>query len=253
MKTINQLNSMLLLAALTGVFSTPAQAGLISNGGFESGFAGWTIADQLGSDGTFFVQTGTSSPVNGFPVPAPPEGSNAAMTDAGAGGSHVLYQDFVVPISVGSASVGFSLFVNNGAIDLDTGHALFFSPGNLDWAATSTPGSLNLNQQARVDILSTSADVFGVSVLQNLFQTNPGDPLVSGYDPFLIDITALLQAHPGETLRLRFAETDNVSFLNLGVDDVNLSIPEPSSLIMSFGGLAGLVWLRRRRGESLAG
>ena len=82
MKTVNQLNSMLLLAALSYVFSTPAQAGLISNGGFESGFSGWTRADQFGSDGTFFVQTGPSSPVNGFSVPAPPEGSKAAMTDS---------------------------------------------------------------------------------------------------------------------------------------------------------------------------
>jgi hypothetical protein len=246
MKTVNQFNSMLLLAVLTGVFSISAQAGLISNGNFESGFAGWTIADQPGSDGTFFVQTGTSSPANGFSVPAPPQGSNAAMTDSGAGGSHVLYQDFIVPISVGSANVGFSLFLNNGADN-------FYNPGNLDWAATNTQGSLTLNQQARVDILSTSADVFGMTVLQNLFQTNPGGSLVSGYDSFLVDITALLQAHPGETLRLRFAETDNVSFLNLGVDDVNLSIPEPTALIMTFGGLAGLVWLRRRRGESRAG
>ena len=62
-------------------------------------------------------------------------------------------------------------------------------------------------------------------------------------------------AHEGETLRLRFAETDNVSFLNLGVDNVNLSIqvPEPSALLMAFGGLAGLVWSQRRQVESLAG
>ena len=82
MKTVNQLNSMLLLAALSYVFSTSAQAGLITNGGFESGFSGWTRANQLGSEGTFFVQTGTSSPVNGFSVQAPPEGSNAAMTNS---------------------------------------------------------------------------------------------------------------------------------------------------------------------------
>ena len=248
MKTVHQLNSMLLLAALTGVFSTQVQAGLISNGGFESGLAGWTIADQIGSDGTFFLQTGTTSPVTGFSVPAPPEGANAAMTDAGAGGSHVLYQDFVVPNSVGSASVGFSLFLNNGADN-------FYNPGSLDWAATNSQGLSNLNQQVRVDILTTSADVFGVNVLQNLFQTNPDDPLVSGYGSFLVDITSLLLAHPGETLRLRFAETDNVSFLNLGVDNVDLStqVPEPSTLIMAFAGLAGLVRSRRRRDESRAG
>jgi len=63
-----------------------AQLPVITNGGFESGFTGWTRADQTGSDGTFFLQTGTSSPVNSDPVPAPPQGVNAAMTDAGGPG-----------------------------------------------------------------------------------------------------------------------------------------------------------------------
>jgi len=33
-------------------------------------------------------------------------------------------------------------------------------------------------------------------------------------------VTALFLAHPGQTLRLRFADVDNVSPFNLGVDDV---------------------------------
>ena len=39
-----------------------AQAASITNGGFESGLAGWTRADQLGSEGTFALQTGAVSP-----------------------------------------------------------------------------------------------------------------------------------------------------------------------------------------------
>ncbi|MGZ8184611.1 MAG: MYXO-CTERM sorting domain-containing protein [Methylobacter sp.] len=242
MNTVSQPKILLLMTAMTGIFSTQAQANLINNGGFELGLAGWTTADQAGSAGTFSVQTGTSSPVNGFPVPAPPEGSIATMTDSEGPGSHVLYQDFVVPFSVGGASIAFSLFLNNGAGD-------FYNPGHLDF------DSPNLNQQARVDIMSTAVDPFSVTVLQNLFQTNPGDPPVSGYNPLLFDITGLLQAHQGETLRLRFAETDNVFFFNFGVDNVNLStqVTEPSSLIMSFGGLAGLAWQLRRRRVALPG
>ena len=57
-------------------------ASLIVNGGFESGFAGWTVADQIGSDGTFFIQSGTLSPVTMFPVPPPPQGTQAAITNA---------------------------------------------------------------------------------------------------------------------------------------------------------------------------
>jgi len=48
----------------------------------------------VGSEGSFFSQSGSVSPINGDPVP-PPEGTKAAMTDAQGPGSHVLYQDFV--------------------------------------------------------------------------------------------------------------------------------------------------------------
>lgn len=239
MKTKHQLKTFTLLCTLAGIFSGPAAAGLITNGGFESGFTAWTTVDQPASEGTFYIQTGTLSPVNGFPVPAAPEGLNAAMTDAGGPGAHALYQDFIVPTSVGTTVLGFSLFINNGADN-------FYNPNNLDSAIAA------LNQQARVDILSTSADPFDVNVLQNLFQTNPGDLLVSGYNPYTFDITALLQAHLGETLRLRFAETDNVLFFNLGVDNVSIEsnqipIPEPASLIMVLLGLGGLLKPNRRR------
>lgn len=235
----------LLSVLLTIALTTPAQAQqLITNGGFESGFTDWTTADQLGSDGTFFVQSGTESPVNAFPVLAPPEGVQAAMTDAQAGGSHILYQDFTVPVDVVSGSISFALYINNGAD--------FFSPTTLDWATAV------LNQQVRVDILTTAADPFSVEaadILQNLYQSNPGDPAVSGYTTITTDISALLQGLQGQTVRLRFVEVDNVSFLNLGVDQVSLvasnqvaAAPEPSScllLLTAGSGLMGLVRLAR--------
>src|SRR4051794_16941074 len=97
-------------AVLAVVASSFVQAvPILINGGFESGFSGWTRADQLGSEGTFLLQTGTTSPVNADPVPAPPEGTSAAMTDAAGPGSHVLYQDFVA--TAGSASLSFAVFV----------------------------------------------------------------------------------------------------------------------------------------------
>jgi hypothetical protein len=88
-------------------------------------------------------------------------------------------------------------------------------------------------------------------VLQTLYQTQPGNPTVSGYNDFAINISSLLQARQGQTLRLRFAEVDNVSFFNLGVDRVSIQaapIPEPSSvpLMMAGSGLFTLVWIRRR-------
>jgi len=241
MKTIYNYRTMWLGAALACALSLPAHAGLIANGGFEAGFSSWTRANQLGSEGTFALQTGTLSPVNGFAVPAPPGGITAAMTDAGGPGSHVLYQDFVVPNSiVGAYLVNFALFINN-----NNGAGAFFTPASLDFA---TPA---LNQQARVDIIKTTANPFSVAaadILQNLYQTAPGNPLISGYNNSLVDVTALLLANQGQTLRLRFAEVDNVAPFNLGVDnvDINQAVPEPSTWIMTLGALLGVGLLRRR-------
>ena len=225
--------------ALLFALSVPAQATLIANGGFESGFADWTRVDQIGSDGTFLLETGTASPVNGDPVPAPPEGATAAMSDAQGPGTHVLYQDFVVTGTVDAGTMlAFELFIGNRA-------GMFFSPAILDF---STPA---LNQQARVDILLATADPFSLAaadVLATLFQTNPGDPPVSGYTSVSAEVSGLLNAHVGELLRLRFAEVDNVSIFQLGVDDVRLVAPsvvsEPPPVLLLCGGL--LVFLLGR-------
>ncbi len=233
--------SALAAAAIGMGVAFPASAlQLISNGGFEAQLTGWTTADQLGGDGTFFVQSGTSSPLGNNTVPAPPEGTQAAMTDSFGPGSHALYQDFVVQGSGGTVS--FSLFVGNRALD-------FFIPpapnaGSLDFALTSQTGLNTLNQQARVDIMRPGADPFSVAaadVLVNLFQTNPGDPLVSGYNDLTFDVAALFAANAGQTLRLRFAETDNVNFFQFGVDNVRIDVvPEPGSMLLFGAGLAAL-------------
>jgi hypothetical protein len=229
---------LLSLAILLAADATAQE--LITNGGFESAFTGWTRVDQLGSEGTWAQQMGTASPVNGFTVPAPPDPTHAAMTDAQGPGSHVLYQDFTVPSTPSPFTAQFDLYINNQAIN-------FFSPATLDF---STP---TLNQQFRVDILSTSADPFSVApadVLLNLYQTQPGNSLVSGYTVVTTDLTALFAAHPGETLRLRFAEVDNVNFFDVGIDGISINVPEPASVSLVIGGGTGLLIIavvRRRR------
>lgn len=237
-------------ALLLVTFCRVASAQMILNGGFENnGGAGtpfvsdWTSADQFGSADSFYVQTGTGSPVFGQTVPAPPAGIYAVMTDSGGAGSHVLYQDFVVPAGfVGPADLSFQVFINNQAGD-------FVAPTSLDFTAA-------LNQQARIDLLTAASDPFSVAgsdVLLNLFQTNPGDPLISGYTLVSKNVSSLFAAHAGQTLRLRIAEVDNVNVLNFGVDAVRLTVapsavPEPGSLALGLlGGVGLLSALRRRR------
>jgi PEP-CTERM motif len=229
-------------AALALTLAVPASAApLIVNGGFESGFASWTRVDQLGSEGTFALQSGTSSPVNGDVVPSPPGGVLAAMTDAQGPGTHVLYQDFVVPVGTLSGTLTFDVFVGNRA-------GAFSTPGTLDF---STPA---LNQQARVDILGGSSNPFSVAaadILANVFQTIVGSPLVTGYNTISVNLSSLLAANAGSTLRLRFAEVDNVFTFQFGVDRVNLDasstpVPEPGTLALIGLGLARSLFGRRR-------
>ncbi|NUZ07820.1 hypothetical protein [Piscinibacter koreensis] len=212
---------------------------VIANGGFESGLAGWTRVDQLGSEGTFAAQTGTASPVNGFSVPPPPGGTTAAMTDAQGPGAHLLYQDFVA--SAGSGLLRFDLFIANDA-------SAFFAPNTLDFA---TP---TLNQQVRVDIVRPTVDPFtmaGSDILRTLFVSTPGSPLTSGYTTISTYIGDLLAANAGQTLRLRFAETDNVFTLRAGVDNVSIvaAVPEPGSTLLLLAAALPL-WLGWRGGRA---
>jgi hypothetical protein len=227
----------------------PLQAAeIINNGGFESGLAGWITSNQLGSNGGFLLQSGTSSPVNGTSVPAPPGSASAAMTDAQGPGTHVLYQDFVVTSAVTSAILSFDAFSGNRA-------GAFFvpNPASLDFGAPA------FNQQARVDILLGTATAFSVAsgdVLLNVFQTNPGDPAVSGYAAHSMDIAPLLNANLNIPLRLRFAEADNVAPFQFGVDNVSLltsagaPVPEPSSLALGMTGILLAMGIVRIRGRS---
>ena len=233
-----------LLFAALGIASPLAAAPIIVNGGFESGFTGWTRMDQAGSEGTFALQSGTTSPDGLFPVPAPPEGTTAAMTGAEGPGAHVLFQDFTVPApSSPTTLLMFNLFVGNHA-------NMFVTPNTLVF---DTPA---LNQQARVDILRAGTNPFSLlagDLLLNVFRTNVGDPLISGYNSYAIDVTSLLAGNIGTNLRLRFAETDNVNVFNFGVDNVRFvdvqqeAIPEPATLLMLGSGLTAAYVARRKK------
>jgi hypothetical protein len=241
-------SSMTKLTHITAIFSVsivfvvaPAIGSatpLILNGGFESGFTSWVRANQLGSEGTFSLQSGTVSPVNGNTVPSPPGSLNAAMTDSF--GPEVTC---FIRISLCLPRVRFSVSVCSSA----TVRTALPHLATLDF---STP---TLNQQARVDILRAGTDPFtaaATDILLNLYRTQVGDPLVSGYNTLNFDLTSLFSANVGQTLRLRFAETDNLSAFQFGVDNVQLetatTAPEPQSILLLGTGVLALLAIRRR-------
>ena len=189
------------------LFVSAAGAAGIRNGGFEEGnFQGWTVADK-GEAGSWFVYSGTTTPVTGDPVDAPPGGTFAAVTDQIDTGAHVLYQTLKLGTE-GAQVLSFNLYYLNHATE-------FCTPSSLD-----STGEEGCNQQYRVDILRKGADPFSVSsndVLRTLFRTEVGDPLTLGPTPMSFKLTHL----HGKVI-LRFAEVDNQTFFNASVDDVTL-------------------------------
>jgi hypothetical protein len=196
-----------LAVVLTLAISGVSSAATVVNGGFENGsFAGWTVVDQPGGSGSWFVYSGTFSPFSGSPIAAPPEGTFAATSDQGGPGSHVLYQDIALEAGF-SHVLSFDLYYNNQ-------NGVFATPSSLDF--TVIP-----NQQYRVDVLRAGADPFSVApgdVLGTVFQTRVGDA------PTLAPtrITFDLSAFAGTTVRLRFAEVDNQFFFEASVDNVTI-------------------------------
>ena len=192
-----------------------------SNNDFELGIVDsnaipcWTVVSQAGSiQGSWCTQAGVVKPAGeclsdiGAPVPAPPQGTQAAMASQNGRGSHVLYRCNVLA----ARSVSFQLYLNNfdGA---------FVSPATLDFTAFP-------NQQFRADLVTKAgmeADPFTVAagdILLNIYQTDPGDPLVSGYTPIAADISAFVS----QNVCLRFSVVMSEFFLNVGIDDVQFEL-----------------------------
>jgi hypothetical protein len=188
-----------------------ASAELVTNGGFETGdFTGWHVQDQSMSAGTWFTYSGTSSPRSAHPIPAPPQGSQAAIYDQNESGSSVLYQDVTLPAGTTDK---LSMYVYY------TSYTALLSAATLDYHSVG-------NQQFRIDVISPSAPLTSLApsdILATVFATQTGGP--TSMAPTVM--TADLSAFAGQTVRLRVAAVENSNYLNAGVDAVSI-VASPS-------------------------
>ena len=196
-----------------------------NNGNFETGdLTGWSEVNS--GDGAWAAYGGLSSPVSNGRVSAPPQGAYAATTDqAGGAGSHIITQE--LHLQQGSPQfLSMMVYYVNEA-------AGFFTPNSLDHTlgAPFDPDP-NLNQQYRIDILRSAAEVDSLGtgdVLLNIFRTEIGDPLM--LRPRLITADLTTVAKENATVLLRLVEVDNQGRFRASVDDVQLGEtppPEPN-------------------------
>jgi hypothetical protein len=169
---------------------------LIINGGFElpppSGLTGWTVTSSAGSGGSWFPDSTTSTPLTGMPTVGPHSGTGYAVTDQFGPGVNALSQGYTVPVGTTSLTLTFDMFVNDWAPATGTASAdvlILGAGGNPVTGAGTTLTS--------VDTLVTS-----------------GVP-----NPYIAYSFAVSGFVPGNSYILDFRETDNITNMNVGLDD----------------------------------
>tara|TARA_R110002049_G_scaffold72490_6_gene187398 strand:- start:87771 stop:88517 length:747 start_codon:yes stop_codon:yes gene_type:complete len=236
-------------SAIALCIASPSQtnAGLLVNGDFESGLAGWTVTDLAGGSGSFFSQPndGSLTPLSTLGTAINPLGGLLfAVSDQTGPGTHALTQSFSVPAG-SSVAMSFDMFLNDYS---------GLSPVGVGLGLDHTGGT---NQHARVDILTSTADPLSTAIPDVVASVLVPVPAPAAYftvNPWIsspvFDLSAELGA--GGTFQVRFAETDNSGNFHLGVDNVVIEavggqVPEPTSLAIFALGIAPLTGIRRRR------
>jgi hypothetical protein len=196
------------LAVAVALLVVPGSAGaaIVNNGDFETGnLSGWQTSNQ--GPGNWFAYGGTVAPLSMNSIPAPPQGSFAAIADQTNVSRQILYQDVTLPPA--GSQVRLSL------IAYYTADALIVSPDTLDVSSTE-------NEQYRIDVMRPGAAVDSVAsgdILATVLRTQTGAPIVLAPT----QKTADLSAFAGQTVRLRFAVATTNDNLDGGADAVAIN------------------------------
>lgn len=206
---------------------------LLTNGDFETGdFTGWTLVNGGGGSFFIFVPGADTPPAGGFFFPTAPNpdgGAFYAVSTSDEPGQNALQQNFTVPNGTAYVLLSFQLFVND-----QSGFGGVVDPSGLDF---TTGGTFNDNQHARVDIIHIGVADFSTApadVVDNYYVGADSVNLLNPYLNYSVYVSSVL-LQPGSTYTLRFAGVDNLSALNVGVDNVSAfatAMPEPGNIAL---------------------
>lgn len=172
---------------------------LVVNGTFETGtLAGWTVGGALG----WTINNGSFVPPGPAGTIAPLAGGFDAQSFQSGPGLEILSEPIVVPAGITHATLSWLDRIRNFA------------------ASFSDP-----DQEFRVNVLTS-----GGTLIQQVFSTNPGDPLIqTGPNSRNFNLTTLLQSLAGQTIRLSFEQQASLFFFNVNIDNVSLQVTTGSS------------------------
>lgn len=185
---------------------------LISNGNFSSAFTGWTLANNpdptncQGCDNTITFSN-----------------NGGVVNNGGSSGpsARVLIQTITIPALVESAAFTLDFFQENSS-PLDPENVTTIEKDPFDQSGDG------IEQNAfRIDLISAAGDQFTSPILFELFAPVNAIGAQNNLSPIAVSsaaLSAFLQAHEGEQLRLRIGQVESTFPWQLRVDNVSLLI-----------------------------
>jgi hypothetical protein len=211
-------------ALLALLVPSGAAAATIVNGDFESGtLRGWQVYRAMGA-GNWFPYKGTAEPIankrGGKPIPTPPQGSFAAIADAIAPDTLVLFQDIALEPGLDHRLSLLVYYESRGPIAVPTPDTLSVREEDLGEQA---------NQQYRIDVMRPGAPIESIDpadILRTIFRTRPGAPQKLQPTQLTVDLSPFA----GQTVRLRMAAAIHEEVFAAGVDAVSIGSAPPGQL-----------------------